>query len=131
MEPELSCFDDDDHRDNNPLKESKLGLGEIKGSKSGKTKINIFRCSVQRSRELQKPSNTLLPLLGKYFSFSIIVGANGAIILETSTSKELIRLSKIILNAPIGVGKEEETEWVMRNRKSTTTTTTTSTSSMS
>ena len=102
LDPELACFDP-----SGKISAELFGqLGEnenIPPMETSKSKSNyksflLLRTSCNYSRKLQNPGkDSLLSIIGRYFTFGIAAGANGRIFLESNNIRETAAISQLIL----------------------------------
>ena len=101
LDPELACFDP-----SGKISAEMFGLlgenesilpTELSKSKSSSKYPHLFRISCSYSRKLQNPNkDSLLPIIGRYFTFEIAAGANGRVFLETNNARDTAAISQLI-----------------------------------
>ena len=87
IDPEVSCVEEGENQG--------LGLGYVKPGPN----TNLFYIPVNYAEDLQRPDNSLLTILGRHFSFEIIVGCNGRFIIESEDPLLTYLLGQTIINS--------------------------------
>ena len=101
LEPELACFDPSGKIAAELFgqlgeNENVLTADHLKAKTCSKSPL-LFRTSCNYSRKLQNPTKeSLLSVIGRYFSFEIAAGANGRVFLEGENARESAALSQFI-----------------------------------
>ena len=68
--------------------------GELRGGA-------LVKLSINKARQMLLPSNAILKLLGKHFSFEVAIGMNGFVWINSSDLKTTILIRNILLNAEL------------------------------
>lgn len=92
LDPQVTCVE----------AEEEIGLGPIKPSPA----LNLFSLPVSYAEDLQRIDSFVLAAFGKRFSFEIIVGCNGKMILETATPALTKALGEAIIKAELLTERE-------------------------
>lgn len=91
LEPEIVCYGvDADSPD------AASGFGEIKADWGASM---IYHCSCSYARRLQSTNCLVLEVLGRFYAFEIVVGANGRFVIHTANHfRDTFRIAHVIMN---------------------------------